>query len=82
MLIQAMVEIVTRTTMDIDTTIKGKTFSQSKVSVFIENKFLLSYVELKKFRKGQTISAIVLLFLSGLSKTPDTVWQIDLVTLL
>jgi len=37
MLIAAMVGIDTRTTMDMDATIKGKTLSQSEVSVFIEN---------------------------------------------
>lgn len=37
MLIAAMVGIDTRTTMDMDTTIKGKTLSQSEISVFIEN---------------------------------------------
>ena len=37
MLIAAMVGIDTRTTMDMDVTIKGKTLSQSEVSVFIEN---------------------------------------------
>lgn len=37
MLIAAMVGIDTRTTLDMDATIKGKTLSQSEVSVFIEN---------------------------------------------
>jgi hypothetical protein len=37
MLIAAMVGIDTRTTMDMDATIKGKTLSQSEVSAFIEN---------------------------------------------
>lgn len=37
MLIAAMVGIDTRTTMDMDVTIKGKTLSQSEVSIFIEN---------------------------------------------
>jgi len=37
MLIAAMIGIDTRTTMDMDATIKGKAFSQSEVSVFIEN---------------------------------------------
>ena len=52
MSIQAMVEIETRTTMDMDAIIKGKMLSQSEVSVFIENKFLLPYAELRKFGKS------------------------------
>ena len=44
MLIAAMVGIDTRTTMDMDATIKGKTLSQSEVSTLIEN-ILLVHIE-------------------------------------
>jgi len=65
MSIQAMVEIETRTTMDMDAIIKGKMLSQSEVSVFIENKFLLPYAELRKFGKRRTTSATALLFIQN-----------------
>jgi len=41
MLIAAMVGVDTRTTMDMDATIKGKTLSQSEVSTLIENILLV-----------------------------------------